>query len=59
MAQTVKCVPTMRETWVESLGGEDLLEKKMATQSSILIWEIPWTDRRGMQSMGSQKSDMT
>ena len=37
MAQTVKCLPTMWDTWVQSLGGEDLLEKGMATQSSILV----------------------
>ena len=37
----VKCLPTMRETWVQSLGREDLLEKEMATHSSILAWKIP------------------
>ena len=56
VAQTVKCLPTMRETWVESLGGEDLLEKKMATPSSILAWKIPYIDETGgLQSMGSQR----
>ena len=56
VAQTVKCVPTMRETWVESLGGEDLLEKKMATHSSILAWKIPWMEEPGgLQSMGPQR----
>ena len=56
VAQTVKCVPTMRETWVESLGGEDLLEKKMATHSSILAWNIPWMEEPGgLQSMGLQR----
>ena len=56
VAQTVKCVPTMRETWVESLGGEDLLEKKMATHSSILAWKIPWMEEPGgLQSMGLQR----
>ena len=44
MAQTVKCQPTMRETWVRSLGWEDLLEKEMATHSSILAWKIPWKE---------------
>ena len=39
----VKRLPTMEETWVQSLGREDLLEKEMATQSSILAWKIPWT----------------
>ena len=47
MAQTVKRLPIMWETWVESLGGEDLLEKKMATHSSILAWKIPWTEEPG------------
>ena len=41
MAQTVKRLPTMREIWVQSLGREDLLEKEMATHSSILAWRIP------------------
>ena len=55
MAQTVKRLPTMRETWVQSLGWEELLEKEMATHSSILAWKIPWTDKPGkQQSMGSQ-----
>ena len=56
VVQMVKCLPTMRETWVQSLGGEDLLEKEMATHSSILAWKIPWTEEPGrLQSMGSQK----
>ena len=56
MAQTVKCLPTMRETWVQSLGQEDLLEKEMATYSSTLAWRIPWTEEPGrLQSMGSQR----
>ena len=45
MAQTVKCLPTMRETRFQSLGREDLLEKEMATYSSILTWKIPWTEK--------------
>ena len=49
-----------QETWVRSLGRDDLLEKEMATYSSILAWEIPWTEEPGgLQSMGLQKSDMT
>ena len=44
MAQTVKNLPAMQETWVQSLGWEDLLEKEMGTHSSILAWEIPWTE---------------
>ena len=47
----------MQEMWVRSLGWEDLLEKEMATHSSILAWEIPKTEESGgLQSMGSQKS---
>ena len=50
----------MQETQVQSLSQEDPLEKKMATHSSILAWEIPWTKEPGrLQSMGLQKSDMT
>ena len=56
MAQTVKCLPTMRETQVRSLGWEDPLEKEMATYSSILAWKIPWTEEPGeLQSKGSHK----
>ena len=44
MAQTVKRLPTMRETWVQSLGQGDPLEKEMATHSSILAWRIPWME---------------
>ena len=44
VAQLIKNPPAMRETWVQSLGWEDPLEEEMATQSSILAWEIPWTD---------------
>ena len=52
----VKHLPTMQETWVQSLGWEDLLEKEMATHSSILAWRIPWTeDPGGLQSMESQR----
>ena len=47
VAQMVKCLPTMRETWVQSLGREDLLEKEMATHSSILTWKIPWMEEPG------------
>ena len=56
VAQMVKHLPTMRETWVQSLGWEDLLEKEMATHSSILAWKIPWTEEPGrLQSVGSQR----
>ena len=56
MAQTVKCLPIMQETRVQSLGQEDLLEKEMSTHSSILAWEIPWMEEPGrLQSMGSQR----
>ena len=60
IAQTVKNLPAMQETWVQSLGQEDHLEKEMATHSSILARRIPWTEEPGgLQSMGSQESDMT
>ena len=60
IAQSVKNLPAVHETWVEFLGWEDPLEKEMATHSSILAWRIPWTEEPGgLQSMGSQKSDMT
>ena len=56
VAQMVKRLPTMRETWVQSLGQEDLLEKEMATHSSIFAWKIPWMEEPGrLQSMGSQR----
>ena len=56
LAQTVKCLPIMWETWVQSLDWENLLEKKMATHSSILAWKIPWTEEPGrLQSVGSQR----
>ena len=56
MAQTVKRLPTMQETWVRTLGQEDPLEKEMATHSSILAWKIPWTEEPGwLLSMGSQR----
>ena len=56
MAQTVKQLPTMRETWVQSLGREDLLEKEMSTHSSILAWKIPWMEEPGgLQFMGLQR----
>ena len=47
MAQTVKHLPTVWETWVQSLGQEHPLEKKMATHSSTLAWKIPWTEEPG------------
>ena len=56
MAQLVKNLPAMQETRVQSLGQEDPLEKEMATHSSVLGWEIPWTEEPGrLQSMGSQR----
>ena len=56
VAQMVKCLPTMQETQVQSLGWEDPLEKEMATHSSTLAWKIPWTEERGrLQSMGSKR----
>ena len=56
MTQMVKNLPAMQETWVQSPGGEDPLEKDMATHSSILAWRIPWTEEPdGLQSMGLQR----
>ena len=55
VAQIVERLPIMWETWVQSLGQKDLLEKEMETHSSILAWKIPWTEECGrLQSMGSQ-----
>ena len=54
-AQLVRNLPAMWETWVQSLGWEDLLEKGKATHSSTLAWKIPWT----LLSMGSKESDTT
>ena len=56
MAQRLKCLPSMWETLVRSLGREDPLEKEMAIHSSILAWRIPWTEELGgLQPMGSQR----
>ena len=56
MAQRLRRLPPMWETWVRSLGREDPLEKEMVTHSSILAWIIPWTEEPGkLQSMGSQR----
>ena len=56
MAQMVKNLPAVQETWVRSLGQEDTLEKSMATHSSILAWRIPWSEELGgLQSMGSRR----
>ena len=56
MRQLVKSLPALWETQVQSLGGEDPLEKEMETHSSILAWIIPWTEEPGgLQSMGSQR----
>ena len=60
MAQRLKRLPAMWETWVWSLGREDPLEKEMATHSSILAWRIPWTEELcGLQSTGRKESDTT
>ena len=56
VAQMIKNLPAMLETWVQSLGWEDPLEKGTATHSSILAWRVPWTENSGeLQSMGSQR----
>ena len=61
VAQMVKCLSTMRETWVRSLGQEDPLEKEMATHSSIHAWKIPWTEEPGglYSPWGRKESDTT
>ena len=60
MVQRLKRLPAMWETWVQSLGREDPLEKEMATHSSILAWRIPWTEELGgLQSTGRKESDTT
>ena len=60
VAQMVRNLPAIWETWVQSLDGEDTLEKGMAIHSSILAWSIPWTkEPGGLQPMGLQRSDMT
>ena len=52
----IKCLPPLWETGLQSLGGEDPLEKEMATHSSTLTWKVPWTEEPGrLQSMGSQR----
>ena len=59
-SQSVKNPPAMQETWVHSLGQEDPLEEEMAIHTSILAWEIPWTEGPdGLLSMGSHESDTT
>ena len=56
VAETVKSLPSMQETRIQSLGQEDPLEKEMATHSSIPAWKIPWTEEPGgLQSMGSER----
>ena len=56
VAKMVKNLPIMRETWVQCLGRDNLLEKGMATHSSILAWRIPWTEEPGgLQFTGSQR----
>ena len=58
MAQMAKCLPTVLETWVQSLGREDPLEKEMTTHSSILTWRTPQREESGrLQSTGGKESD--
>ena len=61
MAQTVKNLPVMQETWVQSLDWEDPLGKEMATHSSILAWKIPWTEATvlGVTKSQTRLSDLT
>ena len=56
VAQMVKHLPAMQETWVQSLGWDDPLEEEMAIHSNTLAWKIPWTEEPGrLQSMGLQR----
>ena len=57
VAQTVKNLPAMQEAWVRSLGWEDHPEEEIATHSSFLVWEIPWTEKPGPR--GCKESDTT
>ena len=65
MAQRLKRLPAMRETWIQSLGQEDPLEKEMATNSSTLAWRIPWREEpgrlpvHGVAKSGTRLSDFT
>ena len=60
MAQMVKCLFTMLETWVRSLGWEDSLEKEMAIHSSTIAWKIPWAEEAGSHCpWGRKELDMT
>ena len=60
VAQSVNNPPAMQDTWVQSLGGEDPLEKDMATHSNILAWRIPWTEEPGkLQFMRLRELDTT
>ena len=60
VAQLVRNLPAVQETWVQSLGWEDTLEKEMATHSSILAWKISWTEEPGwVQPMGRKESGTT
>jgi len=60
MAQMVKNLPAMQETWVQSLGQEDPLEKEGATHSNIFAWRVPWTEEPGgLQSWGHEESNTT
>ena len=61
VSQTVKSLPIVQETWVQSLGWEDPLEKEMANHSSILAWKIPWMEEAGrlLHPWGHKESDMT
>ena len=59
MVQTIKNMPAMQETWVQSLGQEDPLEKGMATHSSILAWRIPWTEEPGKQAIVHEVTKQT
>ena len=58
VGQSVKNLLAMQETWVQSLGGEDPLEKEMATHSSILAWRSPWTEEPGVHGVARVRHDL-
>ena len=59
VAQRVKRLPAMQETWVQSLGQEDPLEKEMATPSSTLAWKIPWTEEPGVHGVTKSQTRLS
>ena len=59
LAQRIKCLPAMQETWIRTLGWEDPLEKEMATYSSILAWRIPWTEEPTVHRVAKSRTRLS